>query len=342
MNIEIITTPNEDLKESGFGAMKSCNSILETMLLQGHNVTLNVCKTKQDLNETVQRKPDLVILAVKYLSFENEEDIWLSEYFAKNNINYTGSSRKVLKLDSNKVLAKSYLKDIGFKTADFFTAIPGQYNFAKELPLSFPLFLKPVDAANGNGVDDLSFVTNFEEYESKVASLYKLFSVPILAEEYLSGKEYTVSVTKTANGEFLAAPIEILPLTSTNGLRILGQKAKIDDSEELKKIENNSERIALKKFAINVFKSLSVRDFARIDIKTNSAGEYFFMEVNLVPGMTKGSSYFPKAYEIENKTTYEEVVELMFSEGLNRIVPSVKIKTSNKVKTKPVLLPEAS
>ena len=37
-----------------------------------------------------------------------------------------------------------------------------------ELPVAFPLFLKPLDAANGNGIDDLSFVTNFKEYKSKI------------------------------------------------------------------------------------------------------------------------------------------------------------------------------
>ena len=99
MNIEIITTPNEDFKESGFGTTKSCNSILETITFLGHSAKLNICETKNDLYEIVQRKPDLVVLAVKYLSFENEDDIWLSDYFSKNNINYTGSSREVLKFD---------------------------------------------------------------------------------------------------------------------------------------------------------------------------------------------------------------------------------------------------
>ncbi len=43
------------------------------------------------------------------------------------------------------------------------------------------------------------------------------------------------------------------------------------------------------------------------------------MEANLVPGMSQGSSYFPKACEIENEFTYDKVIELMLSKGLNRI-----------------------
>ena len=319
LNIEIITTPNEDLKESGFGTTKSCNSILETVLLLGHNATLNICSTREDLYKTIQRQPDLVILAVKYLSFEGENDIWLSDYFSKNNINHTGSSRASLKYDSDKVLAKQHLKSIGIKTADFFTAIPGQYKSEEELPLLFPLFLKPTDAANGNGIDDLSLVRNFTEFESKVLSLHRSFALPVLVEEYLDGKEYTVSVIQKPSGEIIASPIEIVPMLSTNGLRILGEKAKKDDCEELNKIGNNSIKASLKQLAIDAFIGLGVRDFGRIDIKTNSAGEYFFMEANLVPGMTHGSSYFPKAFEIENSSTYDEVIELMLSAGISRI-----------------------
>ena len=320
MNIEIITTPNEKLKESGFGSLKSCNSVLKSITKMGHNIRLVVCSTKNDLDIVVERGPDLVVLAVKYLSFENENenDVWLSDYFAKHKINYTGSSIETLKFDSDKVLAKLHLKGKGIKTANYFTAIPGQYKSEKELPILFPLFLKPIDAANGNGIDDLSYVRNFTEFESKILSLHDSFKLPILVEEYLDGKEFTVSVIETSNAELIVSPIEIIPLLSTNGLRILGQKAKKDDSEELKKVENNM-KIKLIQLATDAYKGLGVRDFGRIDIKTNKEGECFFMEANLVPGMTDGSSYFPKACEIESELTYDKVIELMLSEGLNRI-----------------------
>ena len=119
VNIEIITTPNEELKESGFGSLKSCNNVLQYIIKMGHNIKLNICTKINDLNAIVKRKPDLVILAVKYLSFENEKEnnIWLSEYFDKYNINYTGSSMEVLKFDSDKVLAKLHLQNKGIKTA---------------------------------------------------------------------------------------------------------------------------------------------------------------------------------------------------------------------------------
>jgi len=319
VNIEIITTPNEELKESGFGSLKSCNSILQSIAKMGHNIELNICTSKNDLIKIAKRKPDLVILAVKYLSIKNGNDIWLSEYFDKQNINYTGSSLEVLKFDSDKVLAKLHLTKKGVRTAKYFTAIPGEYKSGKDLPILFPLFLKPIDAANGNGIDDLSYVRNFTEFESKVLSLHDSYKLPILVEEYLDGKEFTVSVIETQNGMLSVSPIEIIPLLSTNGLRILGQQAKKDDSEEFKKIEDNNIIDKLKQLAIDAYKGLGVRDYGRIDIKTNKKGECFFMEANLVPGMTEGSSYFPKACLNQSELTYDKVIELMIYGGLNRV-----------------------
>jgi len=325
VNIEIITTPNEELKESGFGSLKSCNSVLESIIKTGHNIKLNICTCKNDLIKIVKRKPDLVILAVKYLSIKNEGNIWLSDYFAKENINYTGSSFEVLKFDSDKVLAKIHLAKKGIKTARYFTAIPGQYKSKNDLPILFPLFLKPIDAANGNGIDDLSYVRNFTEFESKVLSLHDTFKLPILVEEYLDGKEFTVAVIETQNGVLSVSPIEIIPLVSTNGLRILGQQAKKDDCEEFRKIDDDNIIDKLKKLAIESYKGLGIRDFGRIDIKSNQKGECFFMEANLVPGMTEGSSYFPKACANQSELTYDKVVELMISGGINRVPKLVSI-----------------
>ena len=323
MKIEIVTTKNEDLNETGFGAFKACNSVFDSIARMGHDVKLNICKSKRDLEGIVKKNPDLVVLAVKYISLKNGNNLWLSEYFSRHGINFTGSSRDVLRFDSNKISAKLYLANKGIKTARYFTAIPGQHRCASELPIKFPLFLKPIDAANGNGIDDFSFVTNISEFESKVLSLYNRFSTPILVEEYLDGREFTVSIINTPNSELIISPIEIVPPESKNGLRILGQKVKNDDSEELKSIEDDVIKNEVIKLAINSFLTLGVRDFGRIDIRANKAGDCFFIEANLVPGMTYGSSYFPKSCEIERAQTYDEVIQLMLASGLCRAEPRI-------------------
>ena len=237
----------------------------------------------------------------------------------KTNVNFSGSSRTVLKFDSDKVLAKSHLREKGIRTADYFTATPGQYGAENLLPLMFPLFLKPSDAANGNGVDDSSFVTNFTDFESKVLSLHDEFDMPVLAEEYLDGQEFTVAVLRTLQGDLIVSPIEIVPVQSTNGFESWEKKRKRTIRKSSEKQYDNGMGDRVRELAINAFLGLGARDFGRIDIKTNKRGDCFFMEANLVPGMTSKSSYFPKACEIEHGLTYDSVIELLLESGLGRV-----------------------
>ena len=319
MNIEILTTSNETLKETGFGNLEACHALLDTINRIGYMAKITVCHTVKDLEAVVKRKPDLVLLAVKYIVTKKGETLWLSEYFTRKGINFSGSLRETLAFDSNKVSAKRHLKDKGISTPNFFTAMPGEYTREYDLPLGYPLFVKPIDAANGNGIDDLSFVNTFAEYEFKVASIYERFSQPALVEEYIEGQEFTVAMIKTKSGELLIAPIEVIAPQSTKGLRILGETAKKDDNEVLKTLENSQLKKNIIKLAMDVFIDLDIRDFGRVDIKTNHSGHCFFMEANLVPGMGSLSSYFPKAFAMEFGMDYDTVIGLIIEEGISRV-----------------------
>jgi D-alanine-D-alanine ligase len=323
MKIEIVTTPNEMLRETGFGSVEACHSVLESIRKYGHAVSLNVCKTEEELHFVANKQPDLVVLAVKYLSIENGKDIWLSDYFEKQNINYSGSVREVLEFDSDKVSAKHFLNKKGVKTARYFTATPGQFSCENELPFKFPLFLKPVDAANGNGIDDSSLVNSFDEYEKKLSSLYQTFKRPALVEEYLCGQEFTVAIINSRELGLYTSIVEIVPPRSLNGLRILGEKAKREDTETFKKTQSSELTQSVRKLAIDAFKLLKVRDFARIDIKANELGECFFMEANLVPGLTTGSSYLPKAFAMTHGFNYDTVIHMLIDGGISRARPTL-------------------
>lgn len=338
MKIEIITTKNELAEEAGFGTIKTCNSVLHSINKMGYSVKITLCQTIGHLNDVVTRKPDLVILAVKYIVTEDEENIWLSEFFEKNEINFSGSSKKTLMFDSDKVLAKAYLKDKGISTARYFTATPGEYKRDYDMPMGYPLFLKPLDAANGTGIDDLSLVNNFSEFESKVLSLYNLYHLPVLVEEYLDGQEFTVALIKTKNGDLIVSPLEIIPPKSKSGLRILGRKVKKDNTEIFRKTENIIVLDKVKELAIDAFIDLGIRDFGRIDIMTNKSGHCFFMEANLVPGMTYGSSYFPKACEMEHELSYDDMIALIVDEGISRV--PLNNPLDRKFPTMPIIIPK--
>lgn len=318
MNIEIITTPTNTLHETGFGSYSACQNVFNSIQKMGHNSRLASCESLADLERVLKRKPDLVLLAVKYIPMKNSDNIWLSEYFEKHDIAYSGSSKDTLQFDSDKILAKLHLREKNVSTADFFTASVGQFKRDEDLPLSYPLFLKPSGAANGNGIDEESLVRSFEEFESKTFSLQESYGPSILVEEFLTGKEYTVAMITTQSGELLDAAIEIVPPTSNRDHRILSGKIKTQNSETLKKITNIKISKEIRKMASEVFIGLGVEGFARIDIKSNADGKCFFMEINLVPGMTAGSSYFPEAFRIDRGLSYDQTVSHMINYCLSK------------------------
>lgn len=312
MKIEIITTENHSVKESAY-------NLLGSMTKMGHTAKLSICHTQEELNDVVQRKPDLVVLAVKYITVNDKNNIWLSEFFAKNSINFSGSSKETLMFDSNRVLTKAYLKDKGISTSRYFTAIPDQYKRDFDIPINYPLFIKQIDAENTDGIDELSYINNFAEFQSKVASIYETYNLPVLVEEYIDGPEFTVALIKTIDGDLLVSTIEVVPAISEHALGIFGEHVKRESSQKIRKIEDSFLSDSVKALAIDTYIDLGIRDFGQINIKTNNSGNCFFMDVDFMPEMNDSSSYFFKACEMENNLSYDDVIKLIVDEGMSRV-----------------------
>ena len=141
----------------------------------------------------------------------------------------------------------------------------------------------------------------------------------MLVEEYLGGREFTVSIIKSGNGEINISAIELVLPASSGMLKILGATAKKLDTEILKEIETD-EIDLVKKVAASSFQGLGARGFGRIDVKMDNQGLCYFMEANLLPGMNRTTSYFPRACKIANNMTYNQVIQLMLGESFDRVL----------------------
>jgi D-alanine-D-alanine ligase len=188
----------------------------------------------------------------------------------------------------------------------------------RNLPFPLPLFVKPLDAANGNGVDENSLVHDFASYEAKVEEIFTTYDKPALVEDVLPGREFTVAVLDDASHNCrLTLPVEIVAPRNAKGDRVLGCREKSGNREKLSKVKD-PELTAVSALARKVFSVLGVRDFGRIDVKMDAEGVPHFMETNLVPGMTPETSYFPRACDINLMMSYESVVLKIVELALNR------------------------
>ena len=318
-HIEVVTTETAGMKETGFGSVETCRRVCDVLKSRYSQVHFNVVQSARDLESIVNREPDLVVLCVKYIvDEERAAKIWLSDYFSQCDIPYTGSNRATLEFDSDKSKAKTVLLEKGVATAKFFLAHPGLFTNARCLPLPLPLFVKPLDAANGNGVDENSLVHDFASYEARVEEIFATFGHPALVEEFLPGREFTVAVLDDfAHDRRLILPVEIVPPENAKGDRVLGCREKSSNREMLSKVQEPA-LTAVSALAGNAFSVLGVRGFGRIDVKMDAYGMPHFIEANLVPGMTPETSYFPRACEINRMMSYESVVLKLVDLGLNR------------------------
>jgi D-alanine-D-alanine ligase len=314
IKMEVVVVQDEKQKNTGFGSYETCSGIFNALKEKNIDASLSVCACVADLQQVADRKPDLVVLTNKLMRV-GDTNVWLSEFFEIRNIVYTGSIKAVLQVDMKKTASKLQATAHGIDTARFFTATPDEFKSVEDLPIPFPLFVKPLDSANSDGIDAQSFVTKFSDYQAKVKALYAIFKEPVLVEQYLPGREFTVSIVETDT--LLIAPLEIIaPLE--NDIRILSSRAKTENTEVLKPISKMDTLKKVSDIALASYRALGARDFGRVDIKMDAQERCYFMEANLTPGMTKGSSYFPKSFEICSGIYYDDLVYAMIRSAIKR------------------------
>ena len=208
--IEIVVVPNLGPKNShqdNVGIVIEEKNILRILSKRYKDVSITEINSEQDLEALVKRKPDLVFSGVKYFFFNNR-NIWLNDYLEMFEIPYIASSKAALDNESDKNRAKKIMQKNNIRTADFFITNPGEYLNENTIPISFPLFIKPVTGGDSRGVDKNSIVFNFESFTAKVLDIKIKQNSPSLVETYLAGKEYSVGIfdklSKLAKDSFKA------------------------------------------------------------------------------------------------------------------------------------------
>lgn len=319
-HIEIVRTEIPHFSSMG---SKSCQKIHKSLSKHYRRVGVTIVNNLTDLELLVSKRPDLVFLGLKRLpKVDNvgdvaSDDVWISEYLDDRGIGYTGSDKFATELEFNKALAKELINKAGLPTAKYFTAMPGQYVSSRHLPLSFPLFIKPLNTGGGKGINDDSVVRNFLAFQRKIQAIYASFGCVSLVEQYLQGREFSVAILEDASDDKLALmPIEIITQKNARGDRILGSRVKIEDNEQVIAVDDESVKAEVNQLAADAYNLLGARDLGRIDVRMDINGKAHFLEANLMPG--PGTRYFAGACHINQSMDYETMILRIVELGLAR------------------------
>lgn len=308
----------------GFSQMGRKSSEMIRVLLLRHyqQVGISTLNSHYDLQNLVLARPDLVFLGMKQMPMAAtpRRNIWLSEYLNTQGINYTGSGGRAMAAEFNKTIAKDVVKRAGLQTTRYFLSLAGQFACQTELPLPFPLFVKPQSGGGGKGIDGYSVVRNFTEFTNKVKMIVTKFGAPALVEEYLPGREFSVAILgNPTSADLTAMPVELVTNPNSRGDRILGQKVKADDNEHIIAVSDHHLRQELIDLAKKAFIAIGARDYGRIDIRLDAQGIPQFIEANLIPGVAchDFTSYFTSACWINQKKSYEAMILQIVELGLS-------------------------
>ena len=277
-------------KKTGIGVASACRSI-------GYNVeefffTNNYKKLLRDLKNS-----DIVFNALHGGIGENGE---IQKWMGENDIKFTGSGSKASKLCMDKSASKKFVQEQGLKTLAW--QILSQKD--KSPKMDVPFVVKPNDQGSTLG---LTIVKSKDDIESAIQKAFK-FSSTVILEKYLRGKELTVTIL----GGKAYPIVEIIPANEYYDYECKYMPGMSDYlcpaqiSDEIK----NQIQFDTK----NIFNSMGCEVYARADYIMNEFGEYYFLEMNTLPGLTS-TSLVPMAVSSAG-ISYTELIKKIIETSL--------------------------
>ncbi len=208
---------------------------------------------------------------------------------------YTGNPARTLSLCQNKYLTKMVLLGAGLPTpAGQLVTTLDALNYDV-----FPAIVKPNNEDASLGIYPQSVVHNQDELKTQVAKVLTTYNQPALVEQYIHGREFNVAVIDAEQPKALPVS-EIDFSTVPDGYpHICSYEAKWFEGHVLYNTTipkcpapvDDSQRQTLQATAVQAFKLMNCRDYARVDFRMSHEGEIYILEVNPNPDISLNAGY---------------------------------------------------
>jgi D-alanine-D-alanine ligase len=126
------------------------------------------------------------------------------------------------------------------------------------------------------------------------AELLERFRQPVLVEEFLSGREFTVGILGTGAEARALATLEVVLLAGADAAGYsYRNKTEWQSLVGYELLAACNLRTEVEQVALAAWRCLGCRDAGRVDIRLDGAGRAQFIEVNPLAGLTPGYSDLP-------------------------------------------------
>ena len=279
-------------------SLKTGKAVVEACRINNYEVEAIIIDKNYKKFLPILKQVDIVFNA---LHGTQGEDGTIQKWLEDNNIKFTGSNSISSALCMNKIECKKILKENEFLT-------PEWLEFKKNIEINnvfLPCIVKPNAQGSTFG---LSYVEKAKDLIPAIMNSRK-FDKSILIEEYISGKEITVGIIQES-------PMPIVEILPKN--KIYDYKCKYTAGMSKYNCPADIKKGLSKKImsdSVKIFKLLGCKGYGRIDFIIDKNENYYFLEINTLPGMTS-TSLLPiaaKAYGL----SFNELVKKIIYLGLN-------------------------
>jgi len=212
-------------------------------------------------------------------------------------IPYTGSSPFTLALCIDKIRVKKLLAYHNIPTPRWDYV----YSLEDDLrtDLRYPLIVKPANTDNSIGITNDSVVTNIKELELQLQKVVLDIGRPALIEEYIDGDEYDVSILGSESEDFRVLPLSrsVFDKMPKGYWHIYPYEAKWSEDmayktgiEIQRPPKNINKKLAslISEIALDTYNILDCHDYGRVEVRVDSNGNPYVLELNPNPSINKG------------------------------------------------------
>jgi D-alanine-D-alanine ligase len=250
----------------------------------GHSVT-DEDFSKGTYNRILETNPDAIFLIMHGSPGEDGTVQGMLEVLG---VPYTGSGVRASALSMDKAALKRFLSSSDIITPAWFqipvvASVDIAINRLTAQGMHYPLVIKPSSAGSTIGI---TIIKTESELESAIVSA-RVVCKDVMIEEFISGKEITVSIVGNES------PI-ILPtqqIIADSGFYDYESKYTPGMSHHVFPPDVDTVSVfRAEEMAERIYMETECRGFARADfIISEATGEPYFLELNTIPGMTEVS-----------------------------------------------------
>jgi len=266
-------------------------------------------------------KPNLIFNLCEGYQGKAQYEMHMASVWELLNIPYTGNTALTLGIAQNKIISKRLFESKKITTPSFqvFTSKP-DHSY-----LNFPLIVKPSREDASLGISVNAVVHNLNTLRSQVEIIIKKYKQPALVETLIMGRELNVSILDCPDPTVLAiSEIDFShlenrfpPITCYESKWLKNHPVFHQTPSICPAVLNTDLKMKIIDIALQVYKILGCRDYARIDIRLDKMNHPYVLECNPNPDISEGSGYANavKAFGM----SYEDFIETVIQNTLKRI-----------------------